>query len=63
MFKRLVFENWVDILPIVGFVVTVAVFILVVIRTVRMKQDRVEHMANLPLDREQPEPSSHHGSK
>ena len=50
MFKRVVYEDWMDILPIIAFVLTFAVFVFVFIRALRMQKDEAARMAHLPVD-------------
>ena len=50
MFKRILYENWHSLVPLIAFVLTFAVFIVAFVRTLLMKKDQVKHMATLPLD-------------
>ena len=50
MFKRVQFESWSDIVPILAFFITFGVFIYFVVRAIRMKKSKVKHMSQLPLD-------------
>lgn len=49
MFKRISFEAWHEIVPVVAFVLTFGVFVYFVVRALRMKRERADYMANLPL--------------
>lgn len=53
MFKRLILEDWHHWMPIIGFVLTFGVFIAIVVRTVRLKNEKVDRMARLPLENDQ----------
>ena len=50
MFHRIVHDHWTDIVPILGFVLTFAVFITALIRSLLMQKTRVQHLAMLPLE-------------
>ena len=52
MFKRLTYEEWQTIVPIIAFVLTFSVFLFQVIRAVRIKKPQSEHLASLPLEDE-----------
>ena len=54
MFKRLILEDWHHTLPYISFALTFAVFIYFVVKALRMKQEDVDHRANLPLENDQP---------
>jgi hypothetical protein len=61
MFKRVIFEDWTTIIPIISFGVTLLVFVSFFIRTVLMDKETIERSARLALqkdDNSQPE-SSH----
>ena len=53
MFKRLILEDWHQNLPFIGFAVFFTVFVIVVIWTFRMKKEKIEHLAHLPLENDQ----------
>ena len=59
MFKRLNFDLWQDVLPVLAFIVTFVVFLLVLARAIRMSHDQAEHLAHLPLDPEPRTPNDH----
>ena len=50
MFQRVIHENWAAIVPIISFVVTAGVFLLVSIHAIRLPKDRREKLARIPLD-------------
>ena len=50
MFKRLVLEDWHLTMPAIGFCVFFTLFVIVVIWTFRMKKEKAERLAQLPLE-------------
>jgi hypothetical protein len=50
MFRRLVFDHWVAIFPVISFVVTAFVYFAIARQAVRMKPERIEHDSRLPFD-------------
>lgn len=50
MFKRIIFESWSDWAAIASFAFTLAFFVLMTVRALRIRKDRAEHMSALPLD-------------
>lgn len=54
MFRRVVIDSWHDWAPYAAFAITLAVFIVVLVRTLLMRKDRVEHIARLPLEDGEP---------
>lgn len=59
MFKRLTYEDWTTIVPIVAFLLTFGTFLAIVIRAMLMKKKKREHLANIPLEDEKPLPDDH----
>jgi len=49
MFKRIQYAEWSEILPILAFCISFLLFLLIVIRAIRMKKSKAKEMANLPL--------------
>ncbi|MGD9418661.1 MAG: hypothetical protein Q7R22_006945 [Verrucomicrobiota bacterium JB025] len=50
MLRRVLTEDWMQVIPIIAFAIFATVFIIVTVRAIRLgKKDR-EHMASLPLD-------------
>ena len=49
MFRRVQLEAWHEIVPYVCFALIAGVFIVVVVRALRMKKEEIDHVANLPL--------------
>jgi len=50
IWNRINWETWHQNLPLIGFCCFFLTFIAVVIITMRMKKDKVDHLSNLPLD-------------
>lgn len=50
MFKHLLFEDWVNTVPMITFGLTAFVFFTMMIRAFVMKKDEVDHMAQLPIE-------------
>jgi hypothetical protein len=50
MWKRIDYADWVDIVPIIAFVLTFSVFVILVTRTILMKKPQVKQLASLPLE-------------
>lgn len=50
MFKRLSYEEWQAIIPIIAFLITFAGFLIFSIRALFMHRDRAERLSELPLD-------------
>lgn len=58
MFKRVLLEDWHVLIPLISFGTLFAIFVLVIYRTLRMKKDRIDHFANMPLEEETNESSN-----
>jgi len=56
MFKRIQYAEWSDILPILAFCISFLLFLLIVIRAVRMRKSKADEMAHLPLAEETEKP-------
>ena len=54
MFKRLSLEEWQSLLTMVAFFLTFAAFLYFSFRALKMKKEKRDHMANLPLEEESP---------
>ncbi|MEM9081422.1 MAG: hypothetical protein AAGC74_12100 [Verrucomicrobiota bacterium] len=50
MFKRIIYDHWTEIIPLIGFFATFTVFLVATIRALLMKKPQRTHLANLPLD-------------
>ncbi len=59
MFKRLIYDEWTTIVPIISFCLTFGVFALTAIRAMMMPKDRREALAAIPLRETENIPHSH----
>ena len=50
MFKRVIYDNWSLIVPVVAFAFTSTLYFVMVIRAMLMKPERRDQMASLPLE-------------
>ena len=55
MFKRIQYEDWQNAIGIIAFAIFFVAFIFFVVKAILMKKDKVEHMANLPLEEDNSE--------
>jgi hypothetical protein len=49
MFKRIIYEDWVNIVPIISFGFTFGVFAIATIRALCLSKDRCSDLAAIPL--------------
>lgn len=49
MFKRIIYDNWTEIIPIISFWITFSIFIAIVIRSIFMKPTEAKRMGHMPL--------------
>lgn len=49
MFKRIILEDWANIVPMIAFGVLFLVFLVTTLRAIRLKPADRERMAKLPL--------------
>lgn len=54
MFKRLIFDHWVMIFPVVAFVTAACVYGCFAYFGIRMKRSQVDRLASLPFNEEIP---------
>lgn len=62
MFKRILYEEWTNVVPILSFCFTFGVFLAITLRALFLKKDFVNQMGQLPLEEDsasQPETSNH----
>ena len=50
MFKRISYEEWHAMVPVIAFILTFGVFVFFVVRALRLQREEVNHLASLPLD-------------
>ena len=60
MFKRMILEDWQNYVPYFSTGVAIAIFFAGIIFALRMKKDKADHMANLPLEDPQDNANSTH---
>ena len=58
MFKRVILEDWHNVVPYICFGLTIGVFLIGVIFALRMKKSKVDRISRLPLEDEIEEPSN-----
>jgi len=56
MFKRVIYEDWASIVPIISFVLTFGVFAFATIRALCLSKSRCQDLADIPLRDSNPEP-------
>lgn len=55
MFRRILFENWIGLFPLIALITATSVYATIFHRALRMKRPQLERMSNLPLaDDEKP---------
>ncbi len=52
MFKRIIYDDWTSIIPVLSFWLTFGVFIAICIRALLLKKSRIEAMKHLPFEEE-----------
>lgn len=50
MFKRLILDEWLSVIPVIAFLLTFGTFLYFSWRAIRMSREKRDHMANLPLE-------------
>jgi len=50
MYKRIIYENWHVIVPIISFITTVTVFSIMTLRGMLLRQEKAQRMSQLPLE-------------
>ena len=53
MFKRLTYDNWQMMIPIIAFLITFIGFIIFTIRALCMRKEQANQLSHLPLDEAQ----------
>ncbi len=49
MFKRIILEDWANLVPLTAFLVLFTIFLLTTLRAIRLRPAERERMAHLPL--------------
>ncbi|MEM1222457.1 MAG: hypothetical protein AAGH40_06805 [Verrucomicrobiota bacterium] len=57
MFKRIIYDNWTSIIPLISFWLTFGVFLMITFRACLMKKKQVRYMEQMPLEDGSNEPS------
>jgi len=52
MFRRLLFEDWVSLFPLIALITAGSVYATIFYRALRMKRAQIDRMANLPFEAE-----------
>lgn len=50
MFRRIIYEDWQLIFPVIALIVASVIYVAVAWRAAHMKPEQVERLARLPLD-------------
>lgn len=50
MYKRIIYENWHLVVPVISFATTVLVFGIMTLRGMLLRKDKARHMSRLPLE-------------
>ena len=50
MFKRIIYDDWTSIIPLISFWLTFGVFLAITVRALFLKKTTINHMENLPLE-------------
>jgi hypothetical protein len=50
MFKRIIHEDWTQIIPMIAFGILFTIFVIATIRALRIKPSERERLATLPLE-------------
>ena len=50
MFKRIIYDDWTSIIPLISFWLTFSVFLAISVRAIFLKKKTISHMENLPLE-------------
>lgn len=52
MFRRLFFEDWVSLFPLIALITAGSVYLTIFIRALRMKPKQVDRFSQLPFESE-----------
>ncbi len=58
MFKRILVEDWAQIIPVISFCIFFSVFVLVTVRALRLRKSDRERLAAMPLDPQDSPPTT-----
>jgi hypothetical protein len=60
LFKRMILDQWTDWLPAVSFALVFLVFLFAVVRALAGSRHRIDYLAALPFDGDEPEQGDSH---
>ena len=49
MFKRIIFEDWTIVMPVIAFFFTVSVFLYTSVHALKLSKSRRDELSKLPL--------------
>ncbi|MDF3058770.1 MAG: hypothetical protein K0R17_2985 [Rariglobus sp.] len=52
MFRRLLFEDWVSLFPLIALITAGSVYATIFFRAIRMKRAQIDRFARLPFESE-----------
>jgi len=50
IWQRIQYDHWQEAMPLIGFCIFFTLFLIVVVMTLRMRKDKIDHLSNLPLE-------------
>ena len=50
MFKRIIYDEWTTLVPLISFWFTFGVFLAITIRAIFLRKETVQHLEQLPLE-------------
>ena len=50
MYKRIIYEHWHVVIPLLAFATSAVVFGIMTVRGMLLQKEKSEHMSHLPLD-------------
>lgn len=50
MFKRIIYDDWTSVIPLISFWLTFSVFLAISLRAFFLKKKTISHMEKLPLE-------------
>ncbi len=53
MFKRIIYDDWTSIIPLISFWLTFGVFLAITVRALFLKKTTISHLENLPLEEDE----------
>jgi hypothetical protein len=59
MFRRLIFDHWVSLFPLISFIVASIIYAGIFRGALRMRRDQVDALSALPLQDETPSARRH----